>query len=115
MVGVGVLEHRVRPSEGEPEGALLYALDPERRLIGVTARGPLSLPPGGWHWYVLGGIGYPERQSFTDTFAVLSGWLDAWMESRSLGPEQLIIGGFSQGAVMSHALAFANGRPRART
>ncbi|HZB79424.1 MAG TPA: phospholipase [Actinomycetota bacterium] len=130
MVGVGVLDHRVRPSQGEPQGALLLlhgrgadhhdlwplldALDPGRRLIGVTARGPLSLPPGGWHWYVLGGIGHPDKQSFTDTFAVLGGWLDAWIESRSLEPDQLIIGGFSQGAVMSHALAFAHGRPRPR-
>jgi predicted esterase len=54
------LDHRVRPPVGEPEGALvllhgrgadehdlyplLDALDPERRLLGVTPGGPLSLP-----------------------------------------------------------------------
>ena len=30
---------------------LLDALDPERRLVGLAPRGPLSLPPGGAHWY----------------------------------------------------------------
>ena len=65
----GELVHRIRPAAGEPEGALvllhgrgadehdllplLEALDPERRLVGVTPRGPLSLPPGGAHWYVV--------------------------------------------------------------
>ena len=64
-----LLAIRVRPAAGEPEGALvlfhgrgadehdlvplLDALDPERRLLGVTPRGPLSLPPGGAHWYVV--------------------------------------------------------------
>jgi len=130
MTGVEALEHRVRPSDGEPEGALvllhgrgadhndlwplLDALDPERRLIGVTPGGPLSLPPGGSHWYVLGGIGYPEKQSFASTFDLLCGWLDAWLESRSLTANGMIVGGFSQGAVMSHALSFMQGRPRPR-
>jgi phospholipase/carboxylesterase len=60
------LAQRLRPADRDPEGALvlfhgrgtdendlfplLDELDPERRLLGVTARGPLSLPPGGWHW-----------------------------------------------------------------
>ena len=74
------LTARVRPAAGEPEGALvlfhgrgadehdlfplLDALDPERRFVGATPRGPLSLPPGGAHWYVLGGIGTPEATTF---------------------------------------------------
>ena len=37
---------------------------PERRLVGATPRGPLSLPPGGAHWYALGGIGTPEAATF---------------------------------------------------
>ena len=71
------LTARVRPSAGEPEGALvmlhgrgadendlfplLDALDPERRFVGATPRGPLLLPPGGAHWYALGlGAGRPR-------------------------------------------------------
>ena len=55
------LDAKTRPAAGEPEGLLvlfhgrgadehdlfplLDLLDPERRLLGVTPRGPLSLPP----------------------------------------------------------------------
>jgi phospholipase/carboxylesterase len=77
-----------RPAAGDPEGALvlfhgrgaderdlfplLDMLDPERRLLGATARGPLSLPPGGAHWYVVRRVGYPDPETFNSTFPVLS-------------------------------------------
>jgi phospholipase/carboxylesterase len=125
---VHALEHRVRPSVAEPAGALvlihgrgadegdlwplLDVLDPTARLVGVTPRGPLLLPPGGYHWYVVGSIGHPDEATFRRSLALLSGWLDAWLESHALAAEQTIIGGFSQGAVMAYALAFARGRPR---
>jgi phospholipase/carboxylesterase len=118
------LETRVRPAAGEPEGALvlfhgrgadendlyplLDLLDPERRLHGVTARGPLSLPPGGAHWYALGGLGTPDPGTFGPTFERASAWLD----SLGFAPERLVLGGFSQGAVMSYALGLAERRPR---
>ena len=47
---------------------LLDELDPEQRLHGYTPRGPLSLPPGGAHWYVLGGLGTPERETFAASY-----------------------------------------------
>ena len=116
------LQVRERPAAGEAEGALvllhgrgadendlfplLDALDPERRLHGYTPRGPLSLPPGGAHWYVLGGIGTPERETFSAGFAALSDFLDG------LPHERLVLGGFSQGCAMSYALALFRGRPR---
>ncbi|HET7044249.1 MAG TPA: hypothetical protein VFI37_05315 [Gaiellaceae bacterium] len=115
-----------RPAGGEPEGALVLLhgrgadehdlfplldyLDPERRLDGVTVRGPLSLPPGGAHWYRLAGLGTPDLATFAPTFDTASAWLDG------LGypPERLVLGGFSQGAVMAYALGLAAGRPRPR-
>jgi phospholipase/carboxylesterase len=115
-----------RPAGGEPEGALVLLhgrgadeydlfplldyLDPERRLDGVTVRGPLSLPPGGAHWYRLAGLGTPDPVTFAPTFDTASAWLDG------LGypPERLVLGGFSQGAVMAYALGLAAGRPRPR-
>jgi phospholipase/carboxylesterase len=115
-----------RPAGGEPEGALVLLhgrgadehdlfplldyLDPERRLDGVTVRGPLSLPPGGAHWYRLAGLGTPDPATFAPTFDTASAWLDG------LGypPERLVLGGFSQGAVMAYALGLAAGRPRPR-
>jgi phospholipase/carboxylesterase len=118
------LEQLVRPAAGEPAGALvlfhgrgtsehdlhplLDALDPKRRLLGVTPRGPLTLPPGGAHWYVVREIGYPDRETFTRSYELASAWLDAL----EIPLERTIIGGFSQGAVMSWALGLGRGRPR---
>ena len=85
---------------------LLDELDPDRRLHGYTPRGPLSLPPGGAHWYVLGGLGTPERQTFTASYAALVAFLDA------LPYDRLVLGGFSQGCAMAYALSLFRGRPR---
>jgi phospholipase/carboxylesterase len=117
-----------RPVAGEPEGALvlfhgrgadendlfplLDALDPGRRFAAATPRGPLSLPPGGAHWYVLGGIGTPERTTFMDSFTAASEWLDALLTEHGLGHDRLVLGGFSQGGVMAYSLGLGAGRPR---
>jgi phospholipase/carboxylesterase len=39
-------------------------------------------------------------------------WLDGLAEETSIGPERTVLGGFSQGAVMTYALGLARGRPR---
>jgi phospholipase/carboxylesterase len=113
-----------RPAAGEPEGALvlmhgrgadeydlfplLDALDPERRLLGLAPRGPLSLPPGGAHWYELGQMGKPPAETFHPTFALASDWLDGI----GVPMERTVLGGFSQGAMMAYALGLGAGRPR---
>jgi len=91
---------------------LLEALDPERRLLGVTPRGPLSLPPGGAHWYAVREIGYPDRETFLPTYVLASDWLDDLWEETRIEPERTILGGFSQGAMMTYALGLGGGRPR---
>ena len=91
---------------------LLDALDPERRLVGATPRGPLSLPPGGAHWYVLGGIGTPEAQTFFASYAALGEWLDGFLAEHELSHDRLVLGGFSQGGVMTYSLGLGRGRPR---
>jgi phospholipase/carboxylesterase len=113
---------RERPAAGEPEGALvlfhgrgadehdlfplLDVLDPERRLHGYTPRGPLSLPPGGAHWYIVPRVGYPDAETFNASYREASDWLD------SLPHERIILGGFSQGCVMALALGLGAGRAR---
>ena len=87
---------------------LLDALDPERRLLGLTPRGPLSLPPGGAHWYAVEEIGFPDPATFLSTYDAVAAWLDGL----GLDWERTILGGFSQGAVMSYALSLGRGRPR---
>jgi phospholipase/carboxylesterase len=122
------LLQRLRPADGEPEGVLVLfhgratdendlfplidALDPERRLLGVTARGPLSLPPGGWHWYVIRQIGFPDPETFHATYALAGGWLDDLLAEHGIPPERAILGGFSQGTVMTYALGLGKDRPR---
>ena len=87
-------------------------LDPERRLLVVSPRGPLALPPGGAHWYVVRQIGYPDPATFLPTLATASAWLDAVVREAGLGWDRVALGGFSQGAVMTYALGLGAGRPR---
>src|SRR4051812_9879948 len=121
------LEYRLRPAAGDPEGALvlfhgratdendlfplLDELDPERRLVGATPRGPLTLPPGGWHWYAVRQIGYPDPGTFLATYPQASSWLDGGLAEHGVPPERAVLGGFSQGSVMSYALGLGSGRP----
>jgi phospholipase/carboxylesterase len=121
------LTSRLRPAVGEPCGALvllhgrgadqhdliplLDALDPSRRLVGVTPRAPLALPPGGAHWYAVRRIGFPDPETFGATYPRVSAWLDALPEITGVPLERTVIGGFSQGAVMSYALGLGEGRP----
>jgi phospholipase/carboxylesterase len=122
------VDYQVRPAAGDPAGALILFhgrgadehdlfplldfLDPERRLLGVTPRGPLSLPPGGAHWYAFMQVGYPEPETFSNTYREVGAWLDAFLLEHGLSYGQTILGGFSMGAVMTHAFSLGAGRPR---
>lgn len=125
---IDLLTHLTRPAAGAPEGALVLlhgrgtderdllpladALDPERRLVAVTPRGPWTLPgqPGA-HWYVVRRIGFPDEETFSATYPRLAAWLDALPDALGVPWERTVLGGFSQGAVMSFALGLGPGRP----
>jgi phospholipase/carboxylesterase len=118
----------VRPAAGEPEGALvllhgrgadehdmaplLDVLDPARRLVGVAPRAPLALPPGGRHWYVVRELGYPDPSTFLPVVEAAGAWLDGLPAEIGVPFERTVLGGFSQGCVMTWALALGGGRPR---
>ncbi len=123
------LVHVVREPDGEPQGALvllhgrgadehdlaplLDALDPERRLVGLTPGAPLPGPgasPGRW-WYMVPRVGYPDPSTFDATYAQLTAFLDGWLQERAIAWERTIVGGFSMGCVMSYATGLGPRRP----
>jgi phospholipase/carboxylesterase len=128
MAGIEDIVHHLRPADGEPDGALvllhgratseldlaplLDELDPDRRLVGVMPRGPLSLPPGGAHWYKVRSVGYPGPETFFPTYERLSAWFDALPDALGVPVDRTVLGGFSQGAVMAYALGLGEGRPQ---
>ena len=128
MSGSDLLVHRVRPAEAEPEGALVLFhgrgadeddlfplidhLDPDRRLLGVTPRAPLTMPPGGAHWYRVKQVGYPDESTFLPTFEKAQGWLDSFLADNKISLDRTILGGFSQGGVMTYSLGLGPGRQR---
>lgn len=126
-MSVDDLRYRSRAAAGDAEGLIvlfhgrgadendLFPLfdifDPDARCAGVAPRGPLSLPPGGAHWYVVKQVGFPDPASFDPTFERASGWLDAVVAEHGLDYDRVVLGGFSQGAVMAYALGLGAGRP----
>jgi phospholipase/carboxylesterase len=117
-----------RPAAGDPDGLLVLhhgrgtderdllgladALDPERRLRVVSARGPLQIPGWpGFHWYLVPRVGYPDRASFEAARTALAELHDGLWEESGLGPERTVLAGFSMGAVMSHAMGWSEERP----
>jgi phospholipase/carboxylesterase len=116
-----------RPAAGTPEGALILlhgrgadeydlhglldVFDPQRRLLGITPGGPLSLPPGGRHWYAVARVGFPDPSTFAPTYGDLTALLDEQLAEHGIGWDRTVIGGFSQGAVMSYAVGLGEGRP----
>ncbi len=122
------LVFRERPPAGEPAGLLVLhhgrgadehdligladVLDPERRLHVVTPGAPLRIP--GWpgqHWYVVPRVGFPDPQTFHDSYASLAAFHDELWEQTGIEPSRTVFGGFSQGSVMSYALGLGPGRP----
>ena len=109
--GALVLTHG-RGADADDLEPLLDVLDPDRRLLGIFPRGPLVLPPGGRHWYIVRQVGFPDTGTFLPTFEELAGHLDSILAEREIPWAQAAVGGFSQGAVMSYALGLGAGRPR---
>jgi phospholipase/carboxylesterase len=121
------LEYSLRPAAGDPAGALVLfhgrgvdeqdllpvvdVLDPRRKLVGATPRGPLQLPPAGRHWYAVERVGFPDPDTFFSSLERAGGFLDELAERTGVPLSRTVLGGFSQGTVMAYALALGAGRP----
>jgi phospholipase/carboxylesterase len=109
--GLLVLHHGRGTDEGDLLG-LADALDPERRLRAVSARGLLQVPGwSGFHWYLVPRVGYPDRGTFEAAREALAELHDGLWEESGIGPERTVLAGFSMGAVMSHAMGWGADRP----
>jgi phospholipase/carboxylesterase len=125
---VSALQFRERPAAGEPRGLLVLhhgrgsdehdllplanVLDPDRRLLLVTPRAPLTLPGSpGHHWYRVPRVGHPDPETFDAARELLGELHDELWQRTGIGPGQTVLGGFSMGAVMSYALGLDAQRP----
>jgi phospholipase/carboxylesterase len=120
------LIYRERPAAAEPAGLLVLhhgrgadehdllgladVLDPDRRLHVVTPRAPLAIG-GGYHWYVVPRVGYPDPDTFHAAYGKLAAFHDELSERTGIPLENTVFGGFSMGSVMSYALGLAGDRP----
>lgn len=91
---------------------LLDLLDPDGRLLGLTPRGPITDQFGGAHWYVSREVGFPDPDTFERTLKQTSDWLAEISVQTGIPPSGFVIGGFSQGAVMSYSLCLGRDQPR---
>jgi phospholipase/carboxylesterase len=120
------LIYRERPAAGDPAGLLVLhhgrgaseldllgladVLDPEQRLHVVTPRAPLTLG-GGFHWYVVPRVGFPDHETFHAAYDKLAAFHDELWQRTGIAPEKTVFGGFSMGSVMSYSLGLAGDRP----
>lgn len=125
---MAALEYAERPADGEPRGLLVLhhgrgsdehdllglagIFDPQRRLHVVTPRAPLQFPGApGYHWYDVPRVGHPDPDTFAAGYAALTRFHDELWERTGVTPERTVLGGFSQGTVMSLATGLGAGRP----
>jgi phospholipase/carboxylesterase len=121
------LQYRERPARGDPTGLLFLhhgrgtderdllpladQLDPDGSLHVLAPRAPLQLGGAGYHWYVVPRVGYPDPETFHNSYRRLAELHDETWQRLGLASEQTILGGFSMGSVMSYALGLGPDRP----
>ena len=109
LAGLLVLHHGRGADERDLLG-LGEILDPDRRLHVVTPRAPLAIG-GGYHWYVVPRVGYPDPDTFHAAFEKLAAFHDEVWERTGIAPGETVFGGFSMGSVMSYSLGLSGDRP----
>ena len=94
---------------GSNEDDLIGLAPPLRLPVRFVApRGPLPVPLGwtqGYAWYEFANLGDPVPDTFQRSVDLLVALVDEVRQRYSLTREQLVMLGFSQGAVMSLAVA----------
>ncbi len=92
-------------------GGLLPYLDPDGRFVTVLPRGPVAMPPG-FAWYDFGVPDDERAAAFLSALDQLDDLLEEAATEHDLPRGEAIVGGFSQGAGLTLALALrASDRP----
>ncbi len=77
------------------------------RFLTLSPRAPYALG-GGFHWYALSQAGAPDPHTFEEGLGTLRRFVAEAVEGYDIDPARLYVLGFSQGAVMTGALALTN-------
>ena len=91
--------------------AYVPLVDPTGRFSAVSVRAPHDLPEGdGATWLIAGDDG-ADVDLFNAAIAGVDEIIEAECDAAGIGPEQCVVGGFSQGGFLSLALAAREGAP----
>jgi phospholipase/carboxylesterase len=119
------LHHKVLPprkrSAGEaPALILLHGLGADEddllelaqyldeRLLIVSARAPHPAPFGsGYSWYAMEDLGKPDPATFAQSAAKVRQFIEDVARGYGVDRSRVFLGGFSMGAIMSHAIVLA--------
>ena len=87
-----------------PEEMLAYGtvIDPDRRFVIVAPRGPIDLSNGAAAWALPKNREPPQ---FPEAARLLDATLDRTAERYDVARADIVVGGFSQGAILSFTLA----------
>jgi len=82
------------------------------RFLVVSLRAPMRLPWGGYAWYNIDFTGSESRfgnpEEALKSVAKINAFVDELVQKYNADPEQVVLLGFSQGAILSYALATRN-------
>lgn len=87
--------------------AYVPLVDPDERFTAIAPRGPIDMPDGdgaGW-WTINLETMKHDLSQFSDSLAELESLIATEAEAAGVPLERCVIGGFSQGAALSFALA----------
>ncbi len=98
--------------DNEREMALLgRLLDPTARYLIAAPRGPIELGERTSAWFEYGPMG-PDATTFGVALAAIDETIDGLCREHIMGRDEVVIGGFSQGAAMALMAALAPGASR---
>src|SRR5215217_4026281 len=119
------LPAHVEAADGHPAGLLVLVhgfghsetymgvagrlIDPARRFAVAAPQGPILLPTSRRRAWVLPKRKLPEQ--FAISLRQLDVFVDAQCAAHGVAREQVVLGGFSQGAILAMSLAALPGRP----